>query len=219
FLELPWGQVKESVQVKLLTREGELYILARSTGRKEKERAIRQRRLKRLWQRLGELQGQDLTRDNLLLKLGAAKTEAGRVYGLVEVRVPKPEQPVNTETFTFRLRKDKLRQAFRREGALSAPLEPLRGRSRRAVATLRSAHRDRSGLSGSEERFSHPPHLSPERLTHRGAYLRIVSGLLFVHHAGAAFAGAGAWSNSSSGAGENVRYSNGGCAGDRKSVV
>src|SRR5438477_2132863 len=68
-------------------------------------------------------------------------------------------------------------------------------------------------LSGSEERFSHPPHLSPERLTHRGAYLRIVSGLLFVHHAGAAFAGAGAWSNSSSGAGENVRYSNGGCAG------
>jgi len=116
FLELPWAQVKESVQVKLLPREGELYILARSTGRKEKERAIRQRRLKRLWQRLGELQGQDLTRDNLLLKLGAAKTEAGRVYGLVEVRVPKPEQPVNTETFTFRLRKDKLRQAFRREG-------------------------------------------------------------------------------------------------------
>src|ERR1700740_813846 len=98
-------------------------------------------------------------------------------------------------------------------GALSAPLEPLRRRSRRAVATLRSAHRDRSGLSGSEERFSHPPHLSPERLTHRGAYLRIVSGLLFVHHAGAALAGAGAWSNSSSGAGENVRYSNGGCAG------
>jgi transposase len=116
FLERPWAQVKESVQVKLLPREGELYILARSTGRKEKERAIRQRRLKRLWQRLGELQRQDLTRDNLLLKLGAAKTEAGRVYALVEVGVPKPEQPVNTETFTFRLRKDKLRQAVRREG-------------------------------------------------------------------------------------------------------
>ena len=213
FLELPWAQVKESVQVKLLPREGELYILARSTGRKEKERAIRQRRLKRLWQRLGELQGQDLTRDNLLLKLGAAKTEAGRVYGLVEVGVPKPEQPVNTETFTFRLRKDKLRQAFRRGGALSAPLEPLRGRSRRVVATLRSAHGDRSGLSGFEKRFSHPSHLSPERLTDRGAYLRIVSGLLFVHYVGAAFAGSGAWANSSSGAGENVRYSNGGCAG------
>lgn len=118
FLERPWAQVKQSVQVKLLPREGELYILARSEGRKEKERAIRQRRLKRLWQRLGELQGHDLKRDNLLLKLGAAKTEAGRVYRLVEVRVPKPEQPVNTETFTFRLRKEKLREAFRREGII-----------------------------------------------------------------------------------------------------
>src|SRR2546430_4190959 len=116
FLERPWGQVKESVEVKLLPREGELYILARSEGRRQKERAIRQRRLKRLWARLRELQGQELTRDELLLKLGAAKADAGRVYGLVEVQVPKPEQPVNAETFAFRLRKDKLRQAFRREG-------------------------------------------------------------------------------------------------------
>jgi transposase len=116
FLQLPWAKVKESVQVKLLPGEGELYILARSEGRKEKERAIRRRRLKHLWQRLGELQGQDLRRDDLLLKLGAAKAEAGRVYRWVEVRVPKPEQLVKAETFTFGLRKDKLRQAFRSEG-------------------------------------------------------------------------------------------------------
>src|SRR5205823_3532403 len=32
------------------------------------------------------------------------------------MQVPKPEQPVNAETFAFRLRRDKLRQAFRREG-------------------------------------------------------------------------------------------------------
>ena len=50
------------------------------------------------------------------VKLGAAKAEAGRVYHLVEVQVPKPEQPVNAKTFTFSLRKDKLRQAFRSEG-------------------------------------------------------------------------------------------------------
>jgi transposase len=116
FLELPWAKVKESVEVKLLPREGELYILARSEGRKQKERAIRQRRLKHLWARLWELQGQELTRDDLLLKLGAAKAEAGRVYRLVEVQVPKPEQPVHAKTFTFSLRKDKLRQAFRSEG-------------------------------------------------------------------------------------------------------
>lgn len=116
FLELPWAKVKESVEVKLLAREGELYILARSQGRWQKERAMRRRRLKSLWQRLQQLQAQELERDQLLLKLGAAKAEAGRAYGLVEVQVPKPEQPVNAETFTFRWRKDKLRQAMRREG-------------------------------------------------------------------------------------------------------
>lgn len=116
FLELPWAKVKESVEVKLLARDGELYILARSEGRWQKERAMRRRRLKSLWKRLQELQAQELERDQLLLKLGAAKAEAGRAYGLVEVQVPKPEQPVNAETFTFRWRKDKLRQAMRREG-------------------------------------------------------------------------------------------------------
>jgi transposase len=116
FLELPWAKVKESVEVKLLAQDGELYILARSEGRWQKERAMRRRRLKSLWKRLQELQAQELERDQLLLKLGAAKAEAGRAYGLVEVQVPKPEQPVNGETFTFRWRKDKLRQAMRREG-------------------------------------------------------------------------------------------------------
>ena len=116
FLELPWAKVKESVEVKLLAQDGELYILARSQGRWQKERAMRRRRLKRLWKRLQELQGQDLERDQLLLKLGAAKAEAGRAYSSVEVQVPKPGQPVNAETFTFRWRKDKLRQAMRREG-------------------------------------------------------------------------------------------------------
>src|SRR2546429_1940862 len=35
FLERPWGQVKQSVEVKLLPREGELYILARSERSEE----------------------------------------------------------------------------------------------------------------------------------------------------------------------------------------
>jgi transposase len=116
FLQLPWAKVKDSVEVKLLAREGELYILARSQGRRQKERGIRRRRLKRLWQRLRELQGQKLSRDELLLKVGAAKAEAGNVYRLVEVRVPTPEPPVNAETFTFSLRKDRLRQALHGEG-------------------------------------------------------------------------------------------------------
>jgi transposase len=116
FLDKPWQQVRTFVKVKLLSQEGELYIMARSDRRIGKERGIRRRRLKKLWRRLKELQNQKITRDNLLLKLGAAKKDAGRVYSLVEIKVPKPKQPVNRETFTFRLRKNRLRIVRRREG-------------------------------------------------------------------------------------------------------
>jgi hypothetical protein len=116
FLVQTWERVRESVQVKLLAQDGELYILARSDGRMNKERAIRRRRLKKLWARLGDLRGQKLSRDQLLLKLGAAKKDAGRVYALVDIRLPKKHQSVSPETFSFGLRKDKLRQMRRHEG-------------------------------------------------------------------------------------------------------
>lgn len=116
FLEKPWQQVRDLVNVKLVSQEGELYIMARSGGRVAKEWGIRRCRLKKLWNRVKELQSQTLTRDNLLLKLGAAKKEAGRAYSLVEIRLPKAHEAVNQETFTFRLRKNKLRTVRRREG-------------------------------------------------------------------------------------------------------
>jgi hypothetical protein len=116
FLTKPWAQVRESVEVKLLEQDEEIYILARSHGRMHKERAMRRRRLKRLWQRLGGLQRQKLTRDELLLKLGAAKKEAGRAYRLVEIHMPDADEPVNAQTFTFSLNRKKLRQVRRREG-------------------------------------------------------------------------------------------------------
>ena len=116
FLGLPWEQVRDLVDVKLLKDNGELYILARSHKRVHKERGMRRRRLKRLWKRLGELQQQKLTRDQLLLKLGAAKKDAGRAYGLVYIHLPEPDQAVNASTFTFALNKTKLRQVRQREG-------------------------------------------------------------------------------------------------------
>ena len=61
FLELPWQEVRQSVEVKLLTEDGELYVLVRSEGRLLKERGMRRRRLKKLWRRLGELQRQSNT--------------------------------------------------------------------------------------------------------------------------------------------------------------
>ena len=116
FLAQPWQAVRPSVTVKLLAEEGELYILVRSAQRRLKERGMRRRRLKTLWQRLGELQQQANTRDQLLLKLGAAKQAAGRAWALVDIGVPAPGEAVTPETFTVRLRRDRLRQAGRREG-------------------------------------------------------------------------------------------------------
>jgi len=116
FLDMSWSQVRESVDVKLLELDDELYILARSKGRMHKERSMRQRRLKKLWNRLHELQSQKLTRDQLLLKLGAAKKEAGRVWSLVTIQLPDKDQEVSEDTFTFGLNRDRLRQVCRREG-------------------------------------------------------------------------------------------------------
>jgi len=116
FLGRSWHQVRDSVQVKLLEKEGELYVMAKSDGRVAKERGMRRRRLKKLWKRLQELQSQNQSRDLLLLKLGAAKKEAGKAYNLIDIKLPKPKEPVNAQTFTFSLRKDKLRKLRQKEG-------------------------------------------------------------------------------------------------------
>ncbi len=116
-IPLPWQSVRDQVEVKLLPKDKELYVLARSRDRMHKERAMRRRKLKQLWKRLGELQCQKrLQRDELLLKLGRAQEQAGRAYGLVQLQLPQSKEPVNAQTFKFSLRKDKLRATIRREG-------------------------------------------------------------------------------------------------------
>ena len=78
FLPLPGEPVRDSVEVKWLDRAGELSIWAKRAGRAPKERSMRRRRWKKLLKRRHELQPQKLTRDELLLQLGAAQKEAGR---------------------------------------------------------------------------------------------------------------------------------------------
>ena len=116
-LALPWQSARPAVDVKLLPQGDELYVLARSHDRVHKERAMRRARLKKLWQRLHQLQQQKrLTRDELLLKLGRAREEAGRAFDLVELHLPAPDETVSAQTFTFTLRRTKLREVRRREG-------------------------------------------------------------------------------------------------------
>jgi hypothetical protein len=115
-LPLPWEKVHESLAVKLFKQDGELYVLARSRSREAKERAMRRRRLKRYWHRLQEISRQNLDRDQLLMKVGAAKKEVGRAASLVEITLPPVQEPVTPQAFRFRLCRDKLRKVRRQEG-------------------------------------------------------------------------------------------------------
>jgi hypothetical protein len=119
-LGLPWQAVRPGVDVKLLPqsppsdndpRDAELYVLARSHARISKERAMRRRQLKRLWGRLKELSTMSLSRDELVMKLGAARAKGRAAWRLVEVEVD-PESP----TFRYQLNRKKLRSVRRREG-------------------------------------------------------------------------------------------------------
>ena len=109
--QLPWQDVRSELRVKLLPSEGELYVLAESGARKDKERGMRRRHLKRYWRRLGELKAQRQSRDKLIMKLAVAQHCAGRVVvGLVEVEVSEDA------ILSYRLDREKLRAARRREG-------------------------------------------------------------------------------------------------------
>ena len=73
------------MDIKLFEDDGELYVLAKSSGRQAKETAMRRKRLVRLLRKLRAMRHRLPTRDQLLMRLGAAKTEAGRAYGFVQI--------------------------------------------------------------------------------------------------------------------------------------
>jgi transposase len=116
WLDLPWRKVRESVEVKLFADEGELFVLAKSEGRRAKETAMRRRRLARLLWKLRAMRRSCPARDQLLLRLGAAKKEAGRAYSFVRIQLPKQGEEVTRQSFTFTLDKDKLKKAALRDG-------------------------------------------------------------------------------------------------------
>jgi transposase len=117
----PWEQVRPGVEVKLLSHEGELYVQTQSQDRIGKERAMRKRRLRKLWDRLCELKKMKLSAKALLIKIGEAKKEAGRVFGLIDLKLPNPSKSKRKRSktkvnFSFRINRGKFRDAYRREG-------------------------------------------------------------------------------------------------------
>jgi transposase len=116
-LGLQFTPVRSGVEVKLLAHDQELYVLAKSHPRIDKERAMRHRRLRALLKRLKELQQMKLTNAQaLLLKLGAAKGKYPSAWRLIDIILPEAKTLSANVTFSFRLNRQKLREVRRREG-------------------------------------------------------------------------------------------------------
>src|SRR6266851_4896029 len=116
WLDLPWQKVRDSVDVKLFEQDGELYVLAKSAGRRAKETAMRRKRLARLLRKLRAMRRSLPSLVQLLMRLGAAKAQAGRAFRFVQMQVPQEGQPVTRETFQFRVDQKKLQEAEWRDG-------------------------------------------------------------------------------------------------------
>jgi len=76
---------------------------------------MRRKRLARLLRKLRAMRRSLPTRDQLLLRIGAAKAEAGRAFGFVKVQMPEARQ-VTRESFQFHVDKRKLQEAELRDG-------------------------------------------------------------------------------------------------------
>lgn len=114
-----WKQARPSVRVKLLDEEGETYVLAESRDRIAKERSMRRRRLRAYIDRLADIKARKrpLKRDAMHQALGAAKKDAGRDARFVKTEVQlQGEGDKQSATITWRLERQALRIAWRREG-------------------------------------------------------------------------------------------------------
>ena len=109
-LTLPWQAVREGVDVKLLPQDQELYVLAQAT-RASQGTCHAPAQLKWLWARLKQISAMDLDREELLMKLGAARGQARAAWRLIDIEVAP-----HRATFSFALNRKKLRQVRRREG-------------------------------------------------------------------------------------------------------
>ena len=110
-LDKPWRKARDGIKVKLLAQDGELYVFAQSDDRVAKERAMRRRQLKWLWARLNKLAAMEVSRQERLMKLGAARSKAPSAWRLVDVALDE-----NSGALSFSLNRNKLRAARRREG-------------------------------------------------------------------------------------------------------
>lgn len=120
WIDKPWEQVHEGMRIKLLEQDGDLYVQAASDARKNKEDAMRRRKLKKLVRGLNRirraLKRRSIGRDQVLRRVAVLRKEAGRVAGFLKIRERALEEPVSRSAFTAKLDKAAWKRAMERDG-------------------------------------------------------------------------------------------------------
>ena len=189
-LAKPWQAARPGVQVKLLAQDDELYVFAESRDRIAKERSMRRRQLKWLWARLQKLSTMRLTREELLMKLGAAKAKTPAAWRLIDIEVDKC-----AARFTYRLDRHKLAQVRRREGRYLLRTNLTASDPAQAVAVLSAVGRGRSRLQNAQRRSGHPAGVPSVRAARGSAHLYRLPRLLPACHTRPATEGARPWAH------------------------
>ena len=178
--------------VKLLTEDSELYVFAESADRVSKERAMRRRQLKWLWKRLRELAAMQVPREEMLMKLAAARARIPTAWRLVDIAMDKAGAG-----FSYTLNRQKLRQIRRREGRyllrtnLTENDPALLWQYYTQLVAVEEAFRNLKG-DLAIWRSGDTADLPSGRAQGRSPYLHCVPGLLSADHAAASPACTGA---------------------------
>ena len=164
FLTKPWAQVRDAVQVKLVEQDGELYILARSGARRDKEQAMRRRRLKKLIKRLHGTPPAEADPRPIAHQAGS-RQEGSRAGGLADHRHSAAGQGSGRHTRDVQLQAELAETA---RGAppgreLSVALECDGRRSGAALGVLPATGRGGAGIQGTERGSGDPSDLPPNR--------------------------------------------------------
>lgn len=99
---LPWEKVRDTVEVKRFEEKGELYVVAKSGGRYEKERAMRRRRLVQLLRALRKMRA-ETDRDRLLPAGGRCPQQGGPSQEPGECRTAARRKETGPSQFSLQI--------------------------------------------------------------------------------------------------------------------
>lgn len=115
-LDVPWQQARTDVYVKSIEAEGETYVLAKSHSRRQKERAIRHRKLRQYLSGLASLQKNYRDRDRFFKRLGVLLHLAGSSSKCVDLQLPPEGEKVSSHNFKYSFNPQAYRHMIHRDG-------------------------------------------------------------------------------------------------------